>query len=101
MFSDFSTKQMLRRTSQPLQCWERKGATFATEVSLALLDTEASALSFALQHTTSDQAAGDVMPLRPLRARLTAAQAELILTDTDHFLNLCADARHPTHLASR
>jgi hypothetical protein len=41
------------------------------------------------------------MELRPLAAHLTATQAELILADADHFLNLCTDAIHPTHLGSR
>jgi hypothetical protein len=36
-------------------------------------------MPFSLQHTTRHQAAGDVMQLGPLRPRLTAGQAELIL----------------------
>jgi hypothetical protein len=58
-------------------------------------------LSFALQDTKGDQAAGEVMPLSPLRARLRAVQAELILTDADHFFSLYTDVLHPTHLVSR
>jgi hypothetical protein len=58
-------------------------------------------MSFSLQDTKSDQAAGDVMPVSPLRVCLTAAQAELILIDTDHFFNLCTDVIHPPHLVSR
>ena len=53
-----------------------------------------------LQDATGDQAAGDVMPRCPLRARLTATQAALIRADTDHCLTLCADARDPTDLGS-
>jgi hypothetical protein len=72
----------------------------ATEVALEFVDSEASVMPFPLQHK-GDQPTGDVMPLSPLKARLTAAQAELILTDTDPFPNLCVDAIHSTHLASR
>jgi hypothetical protein len=58
-------------------------------------------MSFSLLDTKSDQAAGDVMPLSPLGARLTAAQSELIRTGTDSFFNLCTEVIPPTHLVSR
>jgi hypothetical protein len=44
-------------------------------------------MSFGLQHTKGPQATSDVMPLRPLGARLTAGQPELIRADADHCRN--------------
>ena len=58
-------------------------------------------MSFPLQDTEGDQAAGNMMQLRPFRARLTATQAKLIVVDAEDFFNLCPDAREPTHLSSR
>src|SRR5262245_3775055 len=72
-----------------------------TGLSLERVYTEAPGMSFLLLDTKSDQAAGDVMPLSPPRARLTAAQAELIRTDPNRFFNLCTDMIHPSHLVSR
>jgi hypothetical protein len=58
-------------------------------------------VSLALQHTKGDQAAGDVMPLGPLGAHLTAAQPELIFAHTDDFFNLGSHVIQPTHLRGR
>jgi hypothetical protein len=41
------------------------------------------------------------MQLRPLRARLTAGQAELILADANHFLDLCPYSVVATDLGGR
>jgi hypothetical protein len=76
----------LRSASQPLQSREHQGATLATKPPLEFVDTEGLFMPFPLQHTKRHQAAGEVMQLRPLRARLTAGQAELILADANHFL---------------
>ena len=73
----------------------------ATELALEFVDRETSVMPFPLQDTKGDQAADDVVQLRPLRARLTATQAELILADADDFFNLGTDAIQPTHLGSR
>src|SRR5262249_10091516 len=42
-----------------------------------------------------------MMLLSPFRACLTAGQAQLILADPDHFLDLCAQAIESAHLRSR
>jgi hypothetical protein len=57
-------------------------------------------MPFPLQDTQRHQTAGDVIPLRSLGARLTATQAELILTDSHDFFNLCADPIESTHFAA-
>jgi hypothetical protein len=41
------------------------------------------------------------MSLRPFGSCLTASQLKLILADTDHFLNLCAERVQATHLSGR
>ena len=58
-------------------------------------------MSFPLQHTKRDEAAGHVMLLSPVRARLTARQAQLILADPDDFLDLRTDAIEAAHLGGR
>jgi hypothetical protein len=50
-------------------------------------------MPFPLQHTQGHHTAGQMMPLRPLRARLTARQPELLFTDADDLL----DVRVATH----
>jgi hypothetical protein len=60
----------------------------ATELALECVDRDTSVLPFPLQDTKGDQAAGQVMPLRPLGTRLTAIEPELIFTDADDFLDL-------------
>jgi hypothetical protein len=57
-------------------------------------------MPFPLQDTKSHQATDHMMLLGALRARLTAGQAELIFTDSNHLLNLGADAIHPADLGS-
>jgi hypothetical protein len=49
-------------------------------------------MAFPLQDTKRDQTARDVVPLRPRGARLTATQAELILTNAHDFFTVGADA---------
>jgi hypothetical protein len=44
-------------------------------------------MTFPLQHTTGDYTTADMMPLGPLRAGLTATEAELLRADPHHFLN--------------
>ena len=41
------------------------------------------------------------MPLRPVGSCLTAGQPELILADTDHFLDVGAKRVQATHLSGR
>ena len=53
-------------------------------------------MPFPLQHTTGDQAAREMLQLRPRRLRLTAIQPELILTHTDDFLDVHT---HPVEAA--
>ena len=90
---------MLRSASQPLQGRKRTGATSQTELALELVDTELALMPFPLQDTEGDQATGDVMQLRPLGARLTAGQAELVLTHPDDFLDLGPEAIEPPYLS--
>ena len=58
-------------------------------------------MSFPFEHTKSDEAAGDMMQLRPLRACLTAGQAELILAHSNDFFYLGPEAIEPPDLRSR
>jgi hypothetical protein len=55
-----------------------------------LIDTDLTSMAFALQHAKSHQAAGDVMPLRLLRTRLTASALEWVFAHTDYLFNLGA-----------
>ena len=59
-----------------------------TELALEFVDREASIVASPLQHTNGLQTAGDVMWLSPLRASLTARQAELILPDRNDLFHL-------------
>jgi hypothetical protein len=79
--------QRLRSSSQPLQSRERKGSAFETEEPPEFIDTEASCMPFLLQYTKRHQAAHDMMLLRLCRAGLTACQSQLILADSDDFLD--------------
>ena len=83
-----------------LQSWKCECPTVTTELALEFIDREAAVMPFPLQDTKGDQTAGEMMPLRPLRARLTAAQAELILTDANDLFYLRAKAIQPPHLGS-
>src|SRR5262245_64612479 len=58
-------------------------------------------MAFPLQDAKCDQTAGDVVRLRPRGARLTATQAELILTDADDLFNLGAPAIPAPYLWGR
>jgi hypothetical protein len=58
-------------------------------------------MAFPLQDTTRDHTARDVMHLRPLGARLTATQAELILTNSHDLCNVGAYARQAADLCCR
>src|SRR5919197_2546866 len=76
-------------------------ASLETELSLEFVDAEVPIVSLALQHTKGDQAAGDVMPLGSLGARLTATQCELIFAHTDDFFDLGPDVIQPAYLRGR
>ena len=65
---------------KPLQGWKRERTTLATELALEVVDREASVPPFPLQGTQGDYTTRAAMPLRPPGTRLTATQAELILT---------------------
>jgi DDE superfamily endonuclease len=82
----------LRSVSQPLQSWEYKGIPFKTETPLELVNAETAIVSFPFQHTKGHEAAGHVMQLRPLRAGLTAGQAELVLAYPNDLLDLGTEA---------
>jgi hypothetical protein len=58
-------------------------------------------MAFPFSHAEGRQAAGDVRPLRPRRAGLTAAQAELLCTPRDDLFDLRPDAIEPAHLRRR
>ncbi len=58
-------------------------------------------MPFPLQDAEGDQTADDVMRLCLLRARLTATQPKLILTDADHFFDLGPETIQPADLGSR
>jgi hypothetical protein len=88
--------QRLRSPSEPLQRWQHSRTTSATEVALEFVNAEAAVMTFPLQHTECDETTEDMMPLGPLRAGLTAAEAELILAAPNHFLNL---GTHPVQAA--
>jgi hypothetical protein len=64
--------QTLRSSSQPLQAWECMRASLETELSLEFVKAEVSIVPLPLQHTKRDQAAREMMPLRPFRTGLTA-----------------------------
>jgi hypothetical protein len=58
-------------------------------------------MPLSLQDTKRHQAARTMMLLRPIRARLTAGQGQLILAGADDFLDLGADAIPSAHLCRR
>ena len=58
-------------------------------------------MSLPLQHTKGRETASHMMELCPRGAGLTACQPELILTNTDHLLDLGADTVQATDLCSR
>jgi hypothetical protein len=70
----------------------------APEVALERVDGGATIMSFPLQPTKRDQTAGEMMELRPLRARLTADEPPLILTDADHVFAVDAPSREAADL---
>jgi hypothetical protein len=72
-----------------------------TELVLEFVDREASVMAFPLQDTKRDHTAREVMHLRPLGARLTATQTELILTDSNDLFNLGANAIQAVDLCWR
>jgi hypothetical protein len=72
-----------------------------TEVPLKFVDSQATFLAFPLQHPESDETAGNMMPLRPLRACLTATEIELILTRPDHVCDLRAHSIEAPDLRGR
>jgi hypothetical protein len=58
-------------------------------------------MPFPLQDTQRDQTAGEVMPLSPLGAGLTATQAELSLPDPHDFFNMRAPPLESAHRHGR
>lgn len=86
---------------KPLQSRKHKRTTVATELALEFVDREASIMPFPLQDTKNDQTAGEVMHLSPLETRLTATQAELILTDSNDLLKLRPHPIEAAHLHGR
>jgi hypothetical protein len=89
----YATKvQRLRSVLKSLQSRKCECPTVATELAHELIDCKASVMPFPLQDAKGGQTARDVMPLRPLGACLTAAQAELSLTHANNLFNLGADA---------
>jgi hypothetical protein len=90
-----------RGLSKPLQSWQLNGMAVATELALAFVEREAWVMPFLLQDTTCDPTAGAVLEVRSLGARLTASQAQLLLTDST---DLCTLGAHPlasTHCGGR
>jgi hypothetical protein len=84
-----------------LQSWKYDGTALATELAPEFVDAEPAIESLALQDAKGNEATCQMMDLRPLRARLTARQPELILTDADQFLNLRAYTVPLPHLHGR
>ena len=76
-------------------------ACLETELSRELVDAEVPIMSLALQHTKGDQAAGEVMPLGSLGARLTATQCEVLFAHTDDFFDVGPDVIPPAYLRGR
>jgi ABC-type antimicrobial peptide transport system permease subunit len=72
-----------------------------TELALDFIDAKLAIMPFPLQHTKSHEAPRDRMHLGPLGPGVTARQAELILTDTAHFLNVREDAAMQLYLPRR
>jgi hypothetical protein len=79
-------EQRLRSSSQLLQ---------GGQIPRGASETELALMPFPFQATTSDQAAGEMMPLRPLGACPTARQTELLLAHFNHCLDWGADAIKP------
>jgi hypothetical protein len=75
--------------------------TFETQASSELIDADPTIMSFALQHSKRDEAAGHMMQLGALRACLTAAQPELVLAGADHFLDLGANGIQAAYFSGR
>jgi hypothetical protein len=82
--------QGLRSPSEPLQRWKHNRTTSATELALEFVHAEAAFMPFPFQHTQGDETTEEMMPLGSLRADLTPTEAELLLADPHHFLNLGA-----------
>ena len=76
-------------------------APLETELALEFVDAELPIMSLPLQHTKSDEAAGHMMLLSPVRARLTARQAQLIFAGPNDFLNLGPHTIEAAHLGGR
>jgi hypothetical protein len=90
--------QRVRSSLEPIQRRDHAGEPLETELSSEYIDAEALIISLPLQHTKWHQAAGHMMLLSPVRARLTARQAQLILADPDTLRDLGWDARQSAHL---
>jgi hypothetical protein len=58
-------EQTLRSSSQPLQAWECMRASLETELALQFVKAELPIGPLPLQHTKGDEAAREMVPLRP------------------------------------
>jgi hypothetical protein len=58
-------------------------------------------MALSLQHTKGDQVTRHMMLLSLVRARLTARQAQVLLTDPDDFLALGAKRRQAAYFTGR
>jgi hypothetical protein len=76
-------------------------ASLETELSLEFVEAEVQIVPLPLPHTKGDEAAGHVLLLSSVRARLTARQTPLILADSEDFLDLGTHAIEVAHLGGR
>jgi hypothetical protein len=90
--------QGLRSFSKPLQSWKPNRTTRGTEVAFEVVDGAAAVIAVPLQDTKGDPTAGEMRPLRPLRARLTAVQATWLCTDAKALFSRRTNAGQPPHL---
>lgn len=81
--------------------WESIGTPLETALPFEFVNTELTILPFPLQHTKGPQATGKMMQVARFGACFTASQTELILTGVDYFLDVGADAIHPSHLGGQ
>lgn len=75
--------------------------TSATERALEFVNAEAAFMTFPFQHTKCYSTTEDMLQLGPRRAGLTAAEAESILADPYHFLNVGSQTVQAVDLCSQ
>ena len=83
LFSFICNIQRLRSASEPLPSWEYQGASVETALALAWGEAEGSLMAFPLPPAKGRQAADQVLLWRPVRARLPAGPAHVILAAPD------------------